>query len=48
MTKDASAAEQADIAALADKTLDISQFLVDKLGITALAGQAISQLHRCR
>ncbi len=30
--------EQADIAALADKTLDISQFLVDKLGITAPAG----------
>jgi glycolate oxidase iron-sulfur subunit len=38
MTKDAAAAEQADIAALADKTLDISQFLVDKLGVTALTG----------
>jgi glycolate oxidase iron-sulfur subunit len=38
MARDASAAEQADVAALADKTLDISQFLVDKLGITAAAG----------
>ena len=38
MARDASAAEQADVAALADKTLDISQLLVDKLGITAAAG----------
>ena len=33
MTQDFPAAEQARIAALADKTLDISQFLVDKVGL---------------
>ena len=33
MTQDFPAADQARIAALADKTLDISQFLVDKLGL---------------
>ena len=33
MTQDFSAAEQSQIAALAEKTLDISQFLVDKVGL---------------
>ena len=39
MFQDAAASEKAELAALAEKTLDISQFLVDKLGITALAGE---------
>ncbi len=39
MFQDATETEKAEIAALADKTLDISQFLVDKLGITALGGE---------
>ena len=33
MSQDFPAAEQAQVAALADKTLDISQFLVDKVGL---------------
>ena len=42
MTQDFPAAEQARIADLSDKTLDISQFLVDKLGLAPTGGAGIS------
>ena len=40
MTQDFPAADQARIADLSDKTLDISQFLVDKLGLAPATPQA--------
>ena len=42
MTQDFPAADQARIAALADKTLDISQFLVDKLGLAPTGDTGVS------
>jgi glycolate oxidase iron-sulfur subunit len=42
MTQDYPAAEQARIAALAGKTLDISQFLVDKMGLAPPGGTGVS------
>ena len=39
MFQDATQAEKAEISFLVEKTLDISQFLVDKLGITDLGGE---------
>jgi glycolate oxidase iron-sulfur subunit len=43
MTQDLQPAEREQVAALAEKTLDLSQFLVDRVGLGASGGEMVSE-----